>query len=71
MKDRAIPRHGNPVIHGGERVSEVTSGSYSPVLEKGIALAYLPRHVKKGDDVEVEIRGKRHPAEVTKTPFVK
>ena len=71
LKERGIPRHGNPVFFQGEEVATVTSGSLSPVLDAGIALAYLPRHVKKGSMVEVGIRKKRVAAEVVKTPFVK
>ena len=50
---------------------EITSGSYSPVLEQGIALARLPLGVAVGDRVEVDIRGKLHGAKVVKPPFVR
>ncbi|MCK4717605.1 MAG: glycine cleavage system aminomethyltransferase GcvT [Thermoplasmata archaeon] len=71
VEGRGIPRTGMSVLFKGEVVGEITSGSFSPMLEKGIALAYLPKHIKKGDVLEIEIRGKCHPAAVVKTPFVK
>ncbi len=50
---------------------EITSGSYSPLLEQGIALARLPAGVAVGDVVRVDIRGKLHEARVVKPPFVR
>jgi aminomethyltransferase len=72
MKDRLIPRAHHPVFDGEERVGEVTSGTFSPTLRVGIALAYLaPRgHFKVGDEVEIDVRGRRGRAVVTKPPFV-
>ena len=40
--DRAVPRAGCPVLVDGEPAGEVTSGNFSPTLERGIALAFLP-----------------------------
>ena len=51
-------------------VGEVTSGNYSPVLEHGIALGFVPPDVAIGDDVAIDVRGTVCPAEVVKTPFV-
>jgi aminomethyltransferase len=72
MRDRLIPRAHYPVLSGDERVGETTSGTFSPTLRQGIALAYLsPRdRFQAGDEVEVEVRGKRGVAVVTKPPFV-
>lgn len=68
---RGIPRAGCPVVDGQENVvGEVTSGTFSPTLKQGIALALLDRAVADGDDVAVDVRGRRIPAEVTKPPFV-
>ena len=50
---------------------EITSGSYSPTLERGIALARLPVAVAAGDSVAVDIRGREHQARVVKPPFVR
>ena len=48
---------------------EITSGSFSPTLNKGIALARVP--METGDECLVEIRGKYMPAQVIKPPFVR
>jgi aminomethyltransferase len=50
---------------------ETTSGSFSPTLEKSIALARLPHGVAVGSEVEVEIRDKRLKARVVKPVFVR
>jgi aminomethyltransferase len=72
MLDRAIARAHHPVQdEEGEPIGTVTSGTKSPTLGDGIAMAYLDRaHAKKGTQVQVEIRGKTHPAEVVKMPFL-
>ncbi|TRZ56960.1 MAG: glycine cleavage system aminomethyltransferase GcvT [Rhodocyclaceae bacterium] len=50
---------------------EITSGSFSPTLQQGIALARLPIAVPIGERVDVDIRGRLHPAKVVKPPFVR
>jgi len=50
---------------------EITSGTFSPTLGFSVAMARVPREVKIGDTVEVDIRGKRMPAQVVKMPFVR
>ncbi len=50
---------------------EITSGSFSPTLQQSIALARLPLGVAIGDEVEVDIRGKRLKAKVTKPVFAR
>jgi aminomethyltransferase len=70
MQGRRIARHGYSVMHNGEAVGEVTSGTPSPTLGKAIALAYVPPHLSKiGQQLEVEIRRKTYPATVVKKPF--
>jgi aminomethyltransferase len=70
MQGRHIARHGYPVLVNGEKVGEITSGTYSPTLEGAIALAYVPPYLAKpGQLLDVEIRGKIYPAEVVKKPF--
>jgi aminomethyltransferase len=49
----------------------VTSGTFSPTLQCSIALARLPPATRPGDNVQVVIRDKRHPARVVKPPFVR
>jgi aminomethyltransferase len=73
MADRKhIPRAHHPVFVGDRLIGEVTSGTFSPVLRKGIALAYLwPADVAElGSHVEVDIRGRRGSATVVRPPFV-
>ena len=71
MEDKAIPRKGYPIFVGGDRVGKVTSGTFSPSLQVPVGLGYVDiAHSKVDTGIEVEIRGKRHPARVVKTPFV-
>ncbi|MDO5733954.1 MAG: glycine cleavage system aminomethyltransferase GcvT [Eubacteriales bacterium] len=69
---RGIGREGYEVYHNDEKVGFLTSGSFSPTLEKGIAFAMVdldfPEDVK---EVEVQIRKKRQAYEVVQAPFVK
>jgi aminomethyltransferase len=69
---RHIPRAHYPVFRGDQLIGEVTSGTFSPILQRGIALAYLwPGDVADiGSEVEVDIRGRRGRATVVRTPFV-
>jgi aminomethyltransferase len=70
LEGRNIARHGYKIFKDGEEVGFITSGSYSPTLEKSIALGYVKvPHNKRGTELEVEIRGKRVKAEVVKLPF--
>jgi aminomethyltransferase len=73
VDDRSVPRPHYPVVDTeGGRLGEVTSGTFSPTLGKGIALAYLPlTHTAIGTHVQVMIRSQPHPASVVKTPFYK
>lgn len=66
---RRPPRTGNPVLIGGVEAGAVTSGNFSPMLETGIALAFLPPDVEDGVTVEIDVRGSTVPAVVTKPPF--
>ena len=70
--ERAFPRHGYPVFADGAASGIVTSGTLSPSLGTPIGMCYLPTALgKEGSPLEVEIRGKRVPATVVKTPFYK
>lgn len=62
-------RDGQVVWAGGTEVGVVTSGNYSPVLERGIGLAFLPPTIDDGAEVVVDARGKDLAARVTKPPF--
>jgi aminomethyltransferase len=68
---RGIPRpHMTVADSSGTALGEVTSGTFSPTLKKGIALALLDAGVKEGDEVTVDIRGRHEAFEVVKPPFV-
>lgn len=70
MQGRHIARHGYPVLYQDRRVGTVTSGSFTPTLGQGIALAYVPPPLAApGQTLAVEIRGKACPAVVVKRPF--
>ncbi|NJR65493.1 MAG: glycine cleavage system aminomethyltransferase GcvT [Leptolyngbyaceae cyanobacterium CRU_2_3] len=72
MAGRNIARHDYPVLHQGEKVGIVTSGTLSPTLGYAIALAYVPTALSKlGQSLDIEIRGKAYPATVVKRPFYK
>lgn len=69
--DRAIPRAGMSVLNtDGSLVGEVTSGTFSPTLKVGIALALLSPEIKIGDEVTIDVRGRTSTAVVTRPPFV-
>ncbi|MFP4632833.1 MAG: glycine cleavage system aminomethyltransferase GcvT [Halobacteriales archaeon] len=70
MEERGVPRHGYAVEVDGGEVGRVTSGTVSPCLDVGVALAYLDRDVEPGDSVDVVVRGERREAAVTRPPFV-
>ena len=69
---QGIPRAGQPVLSaGGTPVGTLTSGNFSPTLGKGIALGYVDRaSAEPGTVLEVDVRGRPLPVEVTKPPFV-
>jgi aminomethyltransferase len=69
--DRAIPRPHMVVLdEQGAVIGEVTSGTFSPSLKAGIALALLPPAAAAGDTVYLDVRGRRAAFTVTKPPFV-
>jgi aminomethyltransferase len=70
MLDRAIPRPHYPVLLDGQEIGQVTSGTFSPTLGKGIALAYVPTdHAAVGTELAIVVRDQPHPARIVKTPF--
>jgi aminomethyltransferase len=69
--DRAIPRAGMTVSNvAGERIGAVTSGTFSPTLRHGIALALLAAEVTVGELVLVDVRGRPAEMTVVNPPFV-
>jgi aminomethyltransferase len=54
----------------GEVIGEVTSGTFSPTLKVGIALALVKPEFKVGDQVQVDVRGRMSSSEIVRAPFV-
>ncbi len=72
MVDRAIARHGHAVIHDGQPVGVVTSGTQTPFLKKAIGMAYLPPALTTpGTEIDIDIRGRRAKAVIVPMPFYK
>jgi len=69
--ERGIPRC-HMTVHDadGVEIGEVTSGTFSPTLKAGIALALLEPQVEPDAEVTVDVRGRALPCVVTKPPFV-
>ncbi|HWF51318.1 MAG TPA: glycine cleavage system aminomethyltransferase GcvT [Solirubrobacteraceae bacterium] len=66
VKGQGIPRPGNP-IHGG---GVVTSGTFSPCLERGIGMGYVPsERSEPGTELELDVRGTTRPAVIERKPL--
>ncbi len=70
MEGKAIPREGYPIAVGEQIVGEITSGTLSPTVGAGIALAASQIKLAIGDEVNVMVRDKPQSARVVKKPFV-
>jgi aminomethyltransferase len=74
MDERGIPRHGYELVYGGAVVGTVTSGSQSPILQKGIGLGYVsdePHLTAVNAPIGVLVRGRALAAHVARPPFHK
>jgi glycine cleavage system T protein (aminomethyltransferase) len=72
MTDEGIARADYPIFFKGEKVGWVSSGTYSPSLDKSIGCGYVPVSLSEiGTTFEIEIRGKKKAAAVVATPFYK
>jgi aminomethyltransferase len=70
VTERGIPRQGNPVMDGDERVGEVTSGTQSPSMGIGIGMGYVRTDLAEpGTELEIDVRGKRRAARVESKPL--
>ena len=68
MDDKAIPRTGMQIDGGGE----VTSGTHSPMLDRGIGLGYAPAaRAPAGTELTIDVRGRPRRAHVVKKPIYK
>ena len=68
MEEKAVPRNGMPIVGGGE----VTSGTHSPMLDRGIGLGYVPAaSAASGAELTIDVRGKERRATVVPKPIYK
>ena len=72
MVERGIPRHGYEIANSsGEIIGVVTSGTQSPILEKGIGMGYVSSDFSSlGTEIFIMIRNKPVKAKIVKTPFI-
>ena len=71
MQERAVPRQGYLLYLEGRVIGEISSGTYSPNLDKFIGMAYVEeKYAKCGLEVSLEVRNKLYRAEVARFPFV-
>ncbi len=69
---RIIPRKGYRVLYEGEEIGYITSGAYSPYLERPIAMGYVrSSHALPGMSVDVEVRGRLYEAKILDYPLIK
>jgi aminomethyltransferase len=73
LDERGIPRQGYDIVDGnGKTIGNVTSGTMSPCLGKGIGMGYVPTlFMKSGTQIHIQVRKKAIPATVIKLPFYK
>jgi len=73
LDEKGIPRHGYDIVDSqGKKIGEVTSGTMSPSMGKGIGLGYVPTvFADVGSKIHIQIRKNRVPATVVKPPFYK
>jgi aminomethyltransferase len=72
VEDKAFPRHGYPIHAGANPTGTVTSGTFSPILERGIGMGYVGiGSAKVGTPIAIMIRDRAIPASVVSLPFVK
>lgn len=71
IEDRGIPREECRIFSEDKEVGEITSGTLSPVLKKGIGLGFIEKkYMKAGTEVDIEIRGKKFRAVLSKPKIV-
>ncbi|MCJ7497187.1 MAG: glycine cleavage system aminomethyltransferase GcvT, partial [candidate division Zixibacteria bacterium] len=72
LSDKAFPRQHYQIEKDGKKIGEVTSGTFSPSLEKGIGLGYVDIDYSEiGTKLEINIRGKSSATVIIKPPFYK
>ena len=72
LEGRRIARQGTPITLDGKTIGEVTSGTFSPTLQKSIAMAFVDaNHAAEGIQLTADLKGTPNPAKVVKLPFYK
>lgn len=72
LKDRRPARENCPIVVDGAHVGVITSGTFSPTLQKSISMGYVAKdYATPGTEVSIDIRGKIHDATVVEMPFYK
>ena len=73
LLERGIPRHGYEIVNlNDEVIGNVTSGTMSPMLKKGIGMGYIKaEYAKLGNKIAIKVRNKSLKAEIVKAPFRK
>ena len=73
LNERGIPRQGYDIVDAeGTKIGEVTSGTMSPSLGKGIGMGYVNRpHTKRDTEIFIQVRKKQISATIIKLPFYK
>ncbi len=72
MPGKVFPRQHYSIYDGDRKIGEVTSGVFSPSLKTAIGMGYVPvEYAEIGKQIEIDVRGQKHPARVAKTPFYK
>ena len=69
-ENRVIPRHGFSILLNDEEIGRVTSGTLSPLLDRGIAMGYVtPQYASQNNAVKIKIRERVEGAKFVKPPF--
>ncbi len=72
MAEHSIPRHHYKIYKDGQEIGEVTSGTFSPSVNKSIGLGYISTPFSKvGTEIDIEARGRMEKAVIVKMPFYK
>jgi len=72
MQERALVRKDYPIYSGSKQIGLVSSGTYSPNLNKFIGMAYVDiDYANYNSIVDIEVRGKLYRAEIVRFPFIK
>jgi aminomethyltransferase len=70
LEGKRVPREGYAVLAGTQPVGQITSGTFSPTLNRPIAMGYVSTHVAAvGTELQIDIRGQQLPARIVELPF--